>query len=79
MTAIRTGKPINTAKETALSTLMAIMGRDSAYTGKGITWTTAGLDQQAGTIAVRARARRPQADRACRGLDHGPPLNPTKS
>ena len=39
VTAIRTGKPINTAKETALSTLMAIMGRDSAYTGKGITWT----------------------------------------
>ena len=38
VTAIRTGKPINTAKETALSTLMAIMGRDSAYSGKAITW-----------------------------------------
>jgi myo-inositol 2-dehydrogenase/D-chiro-inositol 1-dehydrogenase len=38
VTAIRTNKPINTAKETALSTLIAIMGRDSAYTGKGITW-----------------------------------------
>jgi predicted dehydrogenase len=38
VTAIRTGKPMNTAKETALATLMAIMGRDSAYTGKAITW-----------------------------------------
>lgn len=38
VTAIRTGKPINTAKETANATLMAIMGRDSAYTGKAITW-----------------------------------------
>ena len=38
VTAIRTGKPLNTAEETAVSTLMAIMGRDSAYTGKEITW-----------------------------------------
>ncbi|MGI8784512.1 MAG: Gfo/Idh/MocA family protein [Acidobacteriota bacterium] len=36
--AIRTGKPYNTARETAISTLMAIMGRESAYTGKEITW-----------------------------------------
>jgi predicted dehydrogenase len=38
ITAIRTGKPVNTVKETATSTLIAIMGRDSAYTGKAITW-----------------------------------------
>ncbi len=37
VTAIRTGKPINTAKETAISTLIAIMGRESAYTGKTVT------------------------------------------
>jgi predicted dehydrogenase len=35
---IRSGKPINTAEETAISTLAAIMGRDSAYTGAEVTW-----------------------------------------
>jgi myo-inositol 2-dehydrogenase / D-chiro-inositol 1-dehydrogenase len=38
---IRTDKPINTAEQTAISTLVAIMGRDSAYTGKAITWDEA--------------------------------------
>ncbi len=38
ITAIRSGKPVNTVRETATSTLIAIMGRDSAYTGKAITW-----------------------------------------
>jgi myo-inositol 2-dehydrogenase / D-chiro-inositol 1-dehydrogenase len=38
VTAIRTDKPINEARNTALSTLMAIMGRDSAYTGRALTW-----------------------------------------
>ncbi len=38
---IRTDKPINTAEQTAISTLVAIMGRDSAYTGKAITWEEA--------------------------------------
>lgn len=38
VTAIRTGKPVNTAEETAVSTLVAIMGRDTAYTGKEVTW-----------------------------------------
>ncbi len=57
VTAIRTNKPVNTAKETSISTLMAIMGRDSAYTGKGITWTDlmASTDE-ARPVAVRARA-----------------------
>jgi predicted dehydrogenase len=36
--AIRSGKPINDAHEVAKSSLMAIMGRISAYTGKEITW-----------------------------------------
>jgi myo-inositol 2-dehydrogenase/D-chiro-inositol 1-dehydrogenase len=38
---IRTDKPINTAEQTAISTLIAIMGRDSAYTGKALTWEEA--------------------------------------
>ena len=35
---IRTGKYINQAAETAISTLTAIMGRISAYTGEEVTW-----------------------------------------
>lgn len=37
-TAIRTNKPINDTEQHVQSTLMAIMGRESAYTGKFITW-----------------------------------------
>jgi predicted dehydrogenase len=35
---IRTGKPVNEVEHLAYSTLMAIMGRESGYTGKFITW-----------------------------------------
>ena len=38
VTAIRTGKPVNDVEQHVQSTLMAIMGRESAYTGKFITW-----------------------------------------
>ncbi len=38
VTAIRTEKPYNEAKNTAISNLVAIMGRESAYTGKETTW-----------------------------------------
>jgi predicted dehydrogenase len=38
VTAIRSGKPINEAENTAISTMVAIMGRISAYTGKETTW-----------------------------------------
>lgn len=38
VTAIRTNKPINMAKDIAVSTLTAIMGRTAAYTGKLVTW-----------------------------------------
>jgi predicted dehydrogenase len=38
VTAIRTGKPINEAENTAVSTLTAIMGRISAYTGKEVSY-----------------------------------------
>jgi predicted dehydrogenase len=35
---IRAGKPLNEAKQVAESTLTAIMGRMSAYTGRAISW-----------------------------------------
>ena len=38
ITAIRTGKPFNELENTAISTMTAIMGRISAYTGKETTW-----------------------------------------
>lgn len=38
VTAIRTGAPINEAENTAVSTMCAIMGRISAYTGKETTY-----------------------------------------
>jgi myo-inositol 2-dehydrogenase / D-chiro-inositol 1-dehydrogenase len=78
VTAIRKDKPINTIKDTALSTLMAIMGRDSAYTGKAITWdelnaSTARLgptEYALGPVPLKAEAPVP-------GLDQGPPLSTT--
>jgi len=38
VTAIRTGKPFNELENTAISTMTAIMGRISTYTGKDTTW-----------------------------------------
>ncbi len=38
VTAIRTNKPIVEAENTAVSTMTAIMGRISAYTGKEVSW-----------------------------------------
>jgi myo-inositol 2-dehydrogenase / D-chiro-inositol 1-dehydrogenase len=38
VTAIRTGKPFNELENTAISTMTAIMGRVSTYTGKDTTW-----------------------------------------
>lgn len=38
---IREGRPINELKQVAESTLTAIMGRMSAYTGKAVTWEQA--------------------------------------
>jgi len=38
VTAIRTGNQIVEAEETARTNLTAIMGRESAYTGKEVTW-----------------------------------------
>ncbi len=38
VTAIRTNKPVNEAITMASSSLVAIMGRESAYTGQMVTW-----------------------------------------
>ena len=38
VTAIRTNQPVVEAERTAISTLTAIMGRTSAYTGQKVTW-----------------------------------------
>ncbi len=38
VTAIRTGAEYNEAESIAISTLVAIMGRESAYSGKEVTW-----------------------------------------
>ena len=47
--AIRSGKPINEARNVAESTLVAIMGRISAYTGKETSWDEVlGLDMRLG-------------------------------
>ncbi|MDR1562888.1 MAG: Gfo/Idh/MocA family oxidoreductase [Dysgonamonadaceae bacterium] len=43
---IRAGKPIEQASETAVSNLAAIMGRESAYTGKLITWEAMSAAEQ---------------------------------
>jgi predicted dehydrogenase len=46
---IETGKPINELKQVAESTLTAIMGRMSAYTGKRVSWEEA-LNSQLDTF-----------------------------
>jgi len=38
VTSIRTNKAFNELENTAISTMTAIMGRVSAYTGKDTTW-----------------------------------------
>jgi hypothetical protein len=38
---VKDGKPLNEGKQVAESTLTAIMGRMSAYTGKTVTWEQA--------------------------------------
>ena len=38
VTAIRINKPVNDVEQHVQSTLMAMMGRESAYTGKFVTW-----------------------------------------
>lgn len=49
LAAIRDGKPVNELKRVAESTLTAIMGRMSAFTGKAVTWDQA-LNSQLDTF-----------------------------
>jgi myo-inositol 2-dehydrogenase / D-chiro-inositol 1-dehydrogenase len=49
LTCIRDGKPVNELKQVAESTLTAIMGRMSAFTGKAVTWDQA-LNSQLDTF-----------------------------
>jgi predicted dehydrogenase len=49
---IANGKPINELKQVAESTLVAIMGRMSAYTGKAVTWEQA-LESKLDTFPSR--------------------------
>jgi hypothetical protein len=35
---IRTGKPLNNAEESAISSLTTILGRKAAYEGRSVTW-----------------------------------------
>jgi hypothetical protein len=41
LASLRAGKPLNELKNVAYSTLSAIMGRMSTYTGKAVTWDEA--------------------------------------
>ncbi len=78
ITAIRTGKPVNTARETATSTLMAIMGRDSAYTGKAITWDE--LMKSSARLGPTEYAMGPLPFKPVApvpGVDQGAPMNTT--
>ncbi|MDX2017496.1 MAG: Gfo/Idh/MocA family oxidoreductase [Planctomycetota bacterium] len=52
---ITSGTPINEGEQVAHSTMMAIMGRMSAYTGKPVTWDQAmgsALDLRPGTLSM---------------------------
>lgn len=52
ITSIRSGKPINELKNVAESSLTAIMGRMSTYTGKEVTWDKA-LNSQEDTMPAK--------------------------
>ena len=41
ITSIRAGKPLNELKQIAESSLVGILGREAAYTGKRLTWEEA--------------------------------------
>jgi myo-inositol 2-dehydrogenase / D-chiro-inositol 1-dehydrogenase len=76
VTAIRAEKPVNTAKETVLSTLIAIMGRDSAYSGKAISWQDLlASSTRLGPTEYALGPLNMKAERPVAGVDHGPPLN----
>ena len=60
---ITTGKPINELKQVAESTLTAIMGRMSAFTGKTVTWDQA-LNSQLNTFPDKLDWTTPRPEQA---------------
>ncbi|HXH06803.1 MAG TPA: Gfo/Idh/MocA family oxidoreductase, partial [Vicinamibacterales bacterium] len=75
VTAIRRGEPFNTARETTLATLIAIMGRESAYTGRAVTWDE--LLQSTDRLGPTEYAMGPVPIKAVPpvpGTEPGPPL-----
>ncbi len=56
---IRSGRPLNEGRRIAESTLCAIMGRMSAYTGRAISWDWALNASQSRPDAASLRLRRP--------------------
>lgn len=67
--AIRSGKPINNGEYMAKSTLLAIMGRMAAYTGREVTWQMA-LDSKEDLTPPRWdwNAKLPEAPAAIPGV-----------
>jgi hypothetical protein len=59
---ITSGRPLNELQQVAESTLVAIMGRMSAYTGKAVTWEQAlnsRLDTFPKTLDIKASMEEP--------------------
>ena len=54
---IRNGKPLNEGRQVAESTMCAIMGRMSAYTGRAISWEWAMNSVEARPVAGEVRVR----------------------
>jgi len=76
VTSIRAGKPVNAVKPTAMATLMAIMGRESAYTGKAVTWQeTVASDQRLGPMTYALGPLEMAAKAPIPGMDGEPITN----
>ncbi len=76
VTSIRSGKPVNAVKPTAMATLMAIMGRESAYTGKAVTWQeTTASDQRLGPMTYALGPLEMAAKAPIPGMDGEPITN----
>ena len=76
VTSIRSGKPVNAVKPTAMATLMAIMGRESAFTGKAVTWQeTMASDQRLGPMTYALGPLEMAAKAPVPGMDAEPITN----
>jgi len=76
VTSIRAGKPVNAVKPTAMATLMAIMGRESAFTGKAVTWQeTMASDQRLGPMTYALGPLEMAAKAPVPGMDAEPITN----